>query len=101
MAESEKLSDIRFQVATAIGVSLAILFYVYLPASHQLRLLRKELAETSAQVSRTSEEVTSLRAEKEALETDPLYLERVIREDLRMVRPGEVLHRDISDSICD
>ncbi len=100
MAETEKLSDIRFQLATAVGVSLAILLYVYLPASHQLRLLRKELAETSSQVSRTSEQVGRLRAEKEALETDPLYVDRVIREDLRMVRPGEVLHRDIADSTC-
>ena len=101
MAEAEKLSDIRFQVATAIGVSLAILFYVYLPASHQLRLLRRELAETSSQVSQTSEEVGRLRAEKEALESDPLYIERVIREDLRMVRPGEVLHGEVSASSSD
>ncbi|MFC1671784.1 septum formation initiator family protein [Planctomycetota bacterium] len=98
MAETEKLSDIRFQVATAIGVSLAVFFYVYLPASQQLSLLRRELADASAQVSATSEDVGRLRAEKEALEHDPLYLERVIREELRMVRPGEVFHGELPNS---
>ena len=98
MAETEKLSDVRFQVAAAIGVSLAVLFYVYLPASQQFSLLRKELADTSSQVSTTFEEVGLLRAEKEALENDPLYLERVIREGLRMVRPGEVFHGELPDS---
>jgi cell division protein FtsB len=101
LAETEKLSDVRFQVATAVGVSLAILFYVYLPVSHQLSLLQSELEETSAHVSTGSEDVGRLRAEKEALESDPLYLERVIREELRMVRPGEVLHGGIPDSSRD
>ena len=93
MAEEEGVSGSRVSILTAAGVSLAILFYVCLPAHGRLCKLRRELADTFAQAAETAGEVENLRSEKRALEQDPLYLEKVIRTDLRMVRPGEVTDR--------
>lgn len=48
--------------------------------------LRTELDTTTA-------ETTLLEKEIRALKTDPRYIERVAREDLGLVRQGEVLYR--------
>ena len=90
MAEEEKVEDSRLHLITAIGVALAIMVYVYLPAASRFSDMRSELQITASEAKSTAAEVTKLSAEKEALEKDPLYLEKVIRTDLRMVRPGEI-----------
>jgi cell division protein FtsB len=73
------------------GISLAIFFYVCLPSYSNLVELRKELAVESAKASEAVSKVAKLRSEKDALERDPLYLDQVVRTELRMVREGEVL----------
>ena len=89
MAEEEKIEKGRPRLMTAIGIALAIMVYVYLPAANRLSDMRNKMAATSSEAKSTAAEVARLSAEKEALEKDPLYLEKVIRTDLRMVRPGE------------
>ena len=91
MAEEEKVVDSRLHLATAIGIALAILVYVYLPAAGRFYNIKSKLEATSSEARETVAKVAKLSAEKEALEKDPLYLEKVIRTDLRMVRPGEIL----------
>ena len=90
MAEEIRSGDTRLHLMTAIGVALAILVYIYLPAATRFSGLRNDLSEATAEAREISTEVGDLRAEKEALEKDPLYLEKVIRTELRMVRTGEV-----------
>jgi cell division protein FtsB len=75
---------------TAIGITLAIMVYVYLPAANRLSDMRSELRAAASEANSTTAEVVKLSAEKKALESDPLYLEKVIRTELRMVRPGEI-----------
>lgn len=89
MAE-EKIEEGRLRLITAIGIALAIMVYVYLPAANRLSNMKSELRIIASEAKSTAAEVTKLSAEKEALEKDPLYLEKVIRTELRMVRTGEV-----------
>ncbi len=90
MAEEEKVDDKRLHLMTAAGIALAIMAYVYLPAVNRLSDIRNELKAAVSEAKETAADVARLSAEKKALEKDPLYLEKVIRTDLRMVRPGEV-----------
>ena len=90
MAEEEKVEDSRLHLITAIGIALAIMAYVYLPAASRFSDMKSELKAIASEAKSTAAEVARLSAEKEALEKDPLYLEKVIRTELRMVRPGEV-----------
>ena len=90
MAEEKQVKDNRLRYLTAIGVAVTLVIYLYLPAYFRFNDLRAELTETTLEARETAEEVGKLRTEKKALEEDPLYLEKVIRNDLRMVRPGEV-----------
>ncbi len=91
MAEKEKIEESRLRLITTIGIALAILAYVYLPAAGRFSDIKSKLEATASEAKEGATELAKLSAEKEALENDPLYLEKVIRTDLRMVRPGETL----------
>ncbi len=91
MAEEKKVEDNHLHLMTAAGIALAIMAYVYLPAVNRLSDIRNELRAAVSEAKETAADVARLSAEKKALEKDPLYLEKVIRTDLRMVRPGETL----------
>lgn len=55
--------------------------------------LRSELAESDARVRRLEAETISLRGQIDDLQAHPWAIERAIREDLDLARPGEVLVR--------
>ncbi len=55
-----------------------------------LRRIRQEQAQVQADVDRKLAEVTELRKDVERLKTDPRAVERIAREDLGFVKPGEV-----------
>jgi cell division protein FtsB len=53
--------------------------------------LRKELARVESENERLTREVRELRLETELLRTDPRAIERLARDELGMVRDGEVV----------
>lgn len=55
--------------------------------------LRREVAEARARLAGHEARNAALRAEIEGLRSDPFVQERAVREELRWVRPGEVLVR--------
>jgi cell division protein FtsB len=55
--------------------------------------LRAEVARLAAENAAIAAENARLAAEARALRTDPAALERAAREELRFVRPGEVIYR--------
>lgn len=57
------------------------------------RRLREDLTAATARIEGLRGEIASLRAEAVALESDPFAVERAIREDLGLARPGESVVR--------
>ena len=55
--------------------------------------LRSELADARARLASLEAEIGALRSEAEKLEGDDYALERAIREELELVRPGQTLIR--------
>ena len=55
--------------------------------------LRSELAAARARIGALSERTAALRIEIDALEQHEFALERAIREDLELARPGEIVVR--------
>ena len=55
--------------------------------------LRGEFHAAEARIDRLNWEVENLRADVEALKGDPFALERAIREELELSKPGEVIVR--------
>lgn len=55
------------------------------------RVLAQELSQIHAENERVEREVTDLSREVEALRKDPLAIERIARDDMGMVREGELV----------
>lgn len=55
--------------------------------------LRSDVDDASHRVAGLTHETEALRAEIEALSSDPFALERAIREDLELALPGEIVVR--------
>jgi cell division protein FtsB len=51
----------------------------------------QKLVSVQAEVSQITDENKQLSAEIQALRTDPTTIERLAREELRLVKPGEVV----------
>lgn len=56
-----------------------------------LDAVRARQSELLLELDRTEEEIVGLEARIDRLQNDPLTLERLAREELQMVRPGEVV----------
>ena len=78
-----------FLLAGALGIAIAdgdSGFPMWLRLRSDEALAKERLAELEA-------ETGALRVEIEALEREPFALERAIREDLQLARPGELVVR--------
>ena len=53
------------------------------------RLLREELQELRQSNEELLREIATLKGEIDALRSDPMYVERIARDELGMVRPDE------------
>ena len=75
-------------VCAIVAVPLRILAEEGLP---RYRALQAEQVDLDAQNDRMRREVRDLQREVEALRSDPGAIERIARDELGMVRPGEVI----------
>ena len=75
-------------VATVVAVPTLILDDEGLP---RYRALQEELAEVRARNDVLRDEVTKLQSQVQALKTDSQAVERIARDELSMVRPGELV----------
>ena len=71
--------------------AVAICFSYYRQMRAELEAARAEHARVAAEAAAVSVQNERIAAEIEALRTDPEVIERAAREQLGMVRPGEVV----------
>ena len=82
------------------GIAFAGFFlfsWTYLPALskyHDLKLQQDELDE---QIEKFEREVRATREERDLLKNDPEYLEKVIRDEMGLVKPGEIIYKFVQD----
>lgn len=80
-----------FLVSLVFSVLLFALFFVGDRGFLQARRQRVELRAAQEEVARIDAENRKLEAEVNALKNDPRALEKVAREKLQLVRPGDVV----------
>ncbi|MBO8141137.1 MAG: septum formation initiator family protein [Firmicutes bacterium] len=84
----------RFRIRPRFFLAMGVLFlagyvvYSYVEGFLQLRVLRAEVRQVREQIEALEAENARLRAELERYNSDP-FIERVAREELGLVRPGE------------
>ena len=77
-----------------LGIGLLILFvFFYLPGLSRVQELRLEEERLSKELADLDREIRALKEEKELLQKDQSYLEKVVHEELGLVRPGEMVYK--------
>lgn len=72
---------------------IALVAGAYLPLIKQNERLRAQIDRLSADIQHEEDTATSLRSSIDALQHDPRTVERVVRESLLYVKPGEIAIR--------
>lgn len=67
-------------------------FFIYFPSYSRYRELKIEAERLEAQLQTLQQQVSDLQREKQLIRTDKNYLESVIRKELGLVEPGEVVY---------
>ncbi|WP_426348207.1 FtsB family cell division protein [Alloiococcus sp. CFN-8] len=73
-----------------IGFMLVVLAYNVINQQIAMKRIEKEFSEKKEELQLLKIENERLTEEVEASETDPSYMERLAREKLGLVKPGEV-----------
>ena len=79
------------------AISLFILtitvFVVFLPSYTQMQDLRQKSLEYGQRITQIAARNDQLREERRRLREDPVYLEKVAREKMGLIREGEVVYK--------
>jgi len=74
-------------------VVLSAFALVYLPSFSKYQELKRKEIELTEEIGRLKSTLRKLIEEERLLESDTEYLEKVARENLGRVRPGEVVYK--------
>lgn len=81
--------------ALTVAVLLA-LYWIYFPSLSRYRELKLEEEKLTKRIEEIDAQIKSLSDERNLLQTDVAYLEKVIREELGFVKPGEIVYELIT-----
>jgi cell division protein FtsB len=84
----QSLGFVMFAAVLLGGVGL-----LFLPQLQRRHALQQELLQLDKQIATEESQEKELRAEIDALKTDPVYVERTARQKLNLVRPNETIFR--------
>lgn len=73
-----------------IGVAIGYLFW---PQFAQFEKLKKDDKRLRLRIEAEERKNVQLRKEEQSLRTDPEYVEKVAREKLGLIKPGEVIYK--------
>ena len=77
-----------------ILIGAVVLFvFLYLPGLSRYHELKLEEERLTREVGEIDKEINTLQEEKRLLQNDLGYLEKVIHEELGLVKPGEVVYK--------
>lgn len=74
-------------------VLLGFIIYLFTPGYVKLKKYIDQMVHLEERVENLERENRTLKREIEQLKTDPIYIERLARKELGMIRPGEVIYR--------
>ncbi len=70
-----------------------VIFLFFLPSFTQMQNVKARNVEYEKRLKELEVQRAQLLQEKERLENDPVYLEKVAREKLGLIKQGEVVYR--------
>jgi cell division protein FtsB len=83
----------KFFAVLAVALALVlVLCWIYLPSITRYRELKTEEERLNQKIREIDSQIKTLADERHLLQTDVAYLEKVIREELGFVKPGEIVY---------
>ena len=86
-----------FVLFWGLGALALLFFWVYLPVLSKYRDLKIQQEKTAREMTELDEKIRTLQEERDLLKNDMNYLEKVIRDELGLVRPGEMVYKFVPD----
>ena len=90
-ALKSRLKKLFLTVIIVLFVCLAI--YAFTPCIIEQKKLNKQIANLESEIERVRESNKKLAKEISALKNDPLYIEKLARKELGLIRSGEVIYK--------
>ena len=85
---------------TLVGIPILVVvvfFIVYFPTVTRYRELKIQEAEMEKKIQELDQKISDLIEEQRLLQTNSQYLEKVIRDELGLVRPGETVVKIVEE----
>ena len=83
----------KFFAVLAIALAIVLMLaWIYLPSITRYRELKTEEDHLNQKIREIDAQIKTLADERHLLQTDVAYLEKVIREELGFVKPGEIVY---------
>ena len=79
-------------------VVLILFFWIYFPTLSRYRDFKMEQENSAGEVKTRETKIRELQEEKRLLKDDREYIEKVIREELGLVKPGEIVYKLVPDN---
>jgi cell division protein FtsB len=73
-------------------------FWIYFPAISRYRELKIQEEKITHDITELDQRIEGLLEERRLLKSDLNYLEKVIREELGLVKPGEIIYKMIPEA---
>ncbi|MBI3307495.1 MAG: septum formation initiator family protein [Candidatus Omnitrophica bacterium] len=77
---------------------LILFFWFYFPSVSHYRDLKIEEDTLRRELGEMDEKIRELTRERDLLKNDMTYLEKVIRDELGLVKPGEIVYKFVPDN---
>ena len=79
----------------AIGLFILtiVVLILFLPSYTRMQDLKQKNSDYRKQIEQLQQKSAELKEEKRRLEDDPVYLEKVAREKMGLIREGEVVYK--------
>jgi cell division protein FtsB len=76
-----------------IGIAAAVLFVIFLPGITRYTQLKARQARLDSGIEKLRVDEAGLRKEQDKLQSDPTYIEKVVRDKLQVANEGETIVR--------
>jgi cell division protein FtsB len=83
-------------VVVLAGLGVVVL---YLPGLSKYMKLRQQEKDLAVEILRLKTQIASLKEEETLIKTDLTKLEEVIREQLGLVKPGEIIYKVVEEEV--
>lgn len=80
-----------------IFVCVIVILFLFLPSFSRMQDLKQKNIKCLKQIGQLKAKNILLKEEKEKLLNDPVYLEKVAREKMNLIRKGEVVYRIVPE----